>query len=156
MKRVSKTVLAASAFTCATLLSFGWCDQGGIFLSVESAQARVARQAMPMTATSVARRQPRRGYYGTAAAVGAGIAAAGTAAAVAATSPGWGSGPYYTGTGYFTGGPYYQGPGYYGGGPYAAYGSYGYPAQDYATRNGFVCHPGTMVRLDDGRMYPCQ
>jgi hypothetical protein len=135
MKHVSKPVLAASAFTCATLLSFGWCDQGGLSLSVESAQARVARQATPMTATSVARRQARRGTYGTAAAVGAGIAAAGTAAAVAATSPGWGQGPYYTGTGYYNGGPSYRGAGYYGGGPYAAYGSYGYPAQDYYTRH---------------------
>ena len=41
---------------------------------------------------------------------------------------------------------------YYGsGGPYAYYGG-----QDYATRNGFVCQPGTMVRLEDGRMHPCQ
>jgi len=30
------------------------------------------------------------------------------------------------------------------------------PVQDYATRNGFVCRPGTMVRLDDGLQYPCQ
>ena len=155
MKHVSKPVLAASAITCATLLSFGWSGHGGVSLSVGSAQAaRVARAATPMTATSAARRHARRGY-GTAAAVGAGIAAAGTAAAVAATSPGWGSDPYYTGTGYRTGGPRYR-AGYYGGDPYAAYGSYGYPAEDYATRNGWVCHPGTMVKLDDGRMYPCQ
>ena len=48
---------------------------------------------------------------------------------------------------------YYGAPApYYGsGGPYAYYG-----AQDYATRNGFVCQPGTMTRMDDGRMYPCQ
>jgi hypothetical protein len=46
------------------------------------------------------------------------------------------------------------GMGYYSGGPYAAYGSY--PVQDYATRNGFTCHPGTMVKLDDGQMYRCQ
>jgi hypothetical protein len=49
--------------------------------------------------------------------------------------------------------PYYGGAGYYSGGPYAAY---GYPVQDYATRNGFVCRPGTTVRLDDGLQYPCQ
>jgi hypothetical protein len=152
MNHVKKAVIAASAFACATLLSFGSGQQGGVSLSVESAQARIGRPATPVSVAGVARRQARRGYYGTAAAVGAGVAVAGTAAAVA-TSPYWGSGPYYTGTGYYNGGPYYTGAGYYGGGPYAAY---GYPAQDYATRNGWVCHPGTMVKLDDGRMYPCQ
>jgi hypothetical protein len=156
MKHVRKVVVAASAFACATLLSFGWGEQGRMSLSVESAQARVGRPATPMSVAGVARRQARRGYYGTAAAVGAGVAAVGTAAAVAATSPYWGQDPYYTGTGYYGGGPYHRGAGTYGGGPYAAYGSYGYPAQDYYTRNGFVCHPGTMVKLDDGRMYPCQ
>jgi hypothetical protein len=62
-------------------------------------------------------------------------------------------GPYYGGTGYYSGGPYYQGSPNYTVGPYAAY---GYPAQDYATRNGFVCQPGTTVTLDDGKKYPCQ
>jgi len=56
------------------------------------------------------------------------------------------------GAGIATAGYYGAAAPYYGsGGPYAYYG-----AQDYATRNGFVCQPGTMVRLDDGRMYPCQ
>src|SRR5881275_51077 len=131
MKHVRKTALAASAFTCAALLSFGWSEQGGISLSIESAQARVGR---PMTATSaagVARRHDRR-----AGAVGAGAAAAGTAAAigtagaVAATSPnwGWGGTPYQTGTGYSAGGPYYGGnvrgarAAYYGGNPPAPLG----------------------------------
>ena len=155
MKNVSKSVLAASAITCATLLSFNWSGSS-VSLSVEGAQARAARAAMPMTATSAARRHARRGYYGTAAAVGAGVAAVGTAAAVAAGSPYWGSDPYYTGTGYYAGGRRYHGAGYYSGGPYAAYGSYGYPAEDYATRNGFVCHPGGTVKLEDGRTYPCQ
>jgi hypothetical protein len=26
----------------------------------------------------------------------------------------------------------------------------------YATPNGFVCQPGTMTRMDDGRMYHCR
>ena len=142
MKNVRKVALAASAFTRAALFSFGWAEQGGISLSVESAQARVGRPATTVSAAGVARRQARRGGYGYGAgAVAAGAVAIGTAAAVAATSPDWRGGPYYSGTGY------------YGGGPYA---SYGYPVQDYATRNGWVCHPGTMVKLDDGRMYPCQ
>jgi hypothetical protein len=79
---------APSAFACAALFSFGWAEQGGISLSVESAQARVGRPATPVSAAGVARRQARRGGYGyRAGAVAAGAAAIGTAAAVAATSP---------------------------------------------------------------------
>lgn len=155
---LSKVAIATSTFTLATLLSFGWGEQRGISLSVESAQARVGRPLTPMSVAGVARRQNRRAAYGYGAgAVGAGLAGAavvGTAAAVAATSPnwGWGGGPYYTGTGYYGGAGYYGGPRYYGG----SYAAYGYPAQSYASRNGWVCQPGTMVKLDDGRMYPCQ
>jgi hypothetical protein len=127
MKHARKTALAASAFTCAALLSFGWSEQGGISLSIDSAQARVGRPLTPVSAAGVARRQNRRAVYG-AGAVGAGAAAVGTAAAigtagaVAATSPNWGwGGPYQTGTGYNAGGPYYGGSvrgaraAYYGG-----------------------------------------
>ena len=108
MKHARKTALAASAFTCAALLSFGWSEQGGISLSIESAQARVGRPMTPVSAAGVARRHNRRAVEG-AGAVGAGAAAAGTAGAVAATSPnwGWGGPPYQTGTGYSAGGPYY-------------------------------------------------
>jgi hypothetical protein len=107
MKNVRKAALAASAFACAALFSFGWAEQGGISLSVESAQARVGRPATPVSAAGVARRQARSGGYGyRAGAVAAGAAAIGTAAAVAATSPYSGSGPYYTGRGYYGGGPY--------------------------------------------------
>src|SRR5947199_10359147 len=124
MKYVRKTALAASAFTCAALLSFGWSEQGGISLSIESAQARVGRPMTPASAAGVARRHNRRAVYG-AGVVGAGAAAVGTAAAigtagaVAATS---------TGTGYHAGGPYYSGnvrsarAAYYGGYPSAAWG----------------------------------
>lgn len=151
MKHVRKAVLAASAFTCAALFSFGWSQQEGISLSVESAQARVGRPLTPVSVAGVARRQNRRAAYGYGAGVaGAGLvgaAAVGTAAAVAATSPAWGwGGAPYAGTNY------YGSRGYYGG-PYAAY---GYPAESYATRNGWICQPGTMVKLDDGNMYPCQ
>ena len=128
MKHVRKTALAASAFTCAALLSFGWSEQGGISLSIESAQARVGRPMTPASAAGVARRHNRRAVYG-AGVVGAGAAAVGTAGAVAATSPnwGWGGNPYQTGTGYYAGGPYYGGnvrgarAAYYGG-PSAAWG----------------------------------
>lgn len=149
MKSVTKATLAASAFAFAALFSFGWSGQSGISLSVESAEARVGRPLTPVSVAGVARRQQRRAVYGTGLA-GAGVvgaAAIGTAAAVAAGAP------YYGGTGYYAGGPYYQGAQYYGSGPYAAY---AYPVQDYAKRNGFLCQPGTMTKLDDGRMYPCQ
>ena len=138
MKHASlgKTAIAVSVFACATMLSFDWTEQKGVSLSVESAQARFGRPLTPVSVAGVARRQGRRAAIG-AAAVGAGVVGAGIATAgyYGATAP------YYGATA-----PYYG-----GGGPYAYYG-----AQDYATRNGFVCQPGTMVRLDDGRMYPCQ
>ena len=148
-KHVGKSAIAVSAFACAALFSFGSSEQGGLSLSVESAQARVGRPLTPVSVAGVARRQTRRAVYGAgvagAAAVGT-AAAIGTAAAVGATAP------YYGRPGYYGGGPYYGGPGYYsGGGPYAYYGT-----QDYATRNGFVCTPGGWVKLDDGRQYRCQ
>jgi hypothetical protein len=134
MRMSLRTVaIATSTFACAALLSFGWSQQTGVSISVESAQARVGRPLTPVSVAGVARRQTRRAVYGAGI---AGAAAVGTAA-------------YYGGAG----GPYYQSASYYGGGPYA---SYGYPAQDYATRNGWVCHPGTMVKLDDGLMHRCQ
>ena len=155
MRKVRKAAIAVSAFACAAIFSFNWSEQGTILLSVESAQARVGRPLTPVSVAGVARRQTRRAVYGAGI---AGAAVVGTAAAVAATSYYGGSGyyaggPYYGGTGYYSGGPYYQGNSYYTG-PRAAYGAY--PVQDYATRNGFVCQPGTMVTLDDGRQYPCQ
>ncbi|MGY2909662.1 hypothetical protein [Bradyrhizobium sp. URHC0002] len=134
MKHARKTALAASAFTCAALLSFSWSEQGGISVSIESAQARVGRPLTPVSGAGVARRHNRRAVYG-AGVVGAGAAAVGTAAAigtadaVAVTSPnwGWGGNPYQTGTGYYAGSPYYGGnvlgarATYYGG-PSAAWG----------------------------------
>ena len=156
MKNVRKAAIAVSAFACAAIFSFHGSDQGGIVMSVESAQARVGRPLTPVSVAGVARRQTRRAVYGAGI---AGAAVVGTAAAVAAA-------PYYGGSGYYAGGPNYGGAGYYGGGPYyqgatyyrgdprAAYGAY--PPQDYATRNGFVCQPGSLVTLDDGRQYPCQ
>ena len=133
---LGKTAIAVSVVACATMLTFDWSEQKGVSLSVDSAQARVGRPLTPVSVAGVARRQGRRAAIG-AAAVGAGVVGAGIATAgyYGATAP------YYGATA-----PYYG-----GGGPYAYYG-----AQDYATRNGFVCQPGTMVRLDDGRMYPCQ
>jgi hypothetical protein len=129
MKKVRVAALAVSAFACAAIFSFDW-SQDGISISVESAQARVGRPLTPVSVAGVARRHTRRAVYGAGI---AGAAVVGTGAAVAAA-------PYYGGTGYYTGAPYH-------GGSYAAY---GYPVQ------GTICQPGSWVRLDDGRQYPCQ
>jgi hypothetical protein len=93
MKRLSlgKIAIATASFACTALLSFGWSEQRGVSLSIESVQARVGRPLTPVSVAGVARRQYRRGAYG----YGAGVAGAGLAAgaigtaAVAATSP-WG------------------------------------------------------------------
>jgi hypothetical protein len=125
--RLSKVAIATSTFTFATLLSCGWCEQRGVSLSVESAQARVGRPLTPMSVAGVARRQNRRAAYGYGAGVvGAGLAAGAIgAAAVGATSPyGYygGSPNVGTGWGYYGGGP--TGWSYYGGYPGGYYGGY--------------------------------
>ena len=106
-----KIAIAATTFACATLFSFGWSEQRGVSLSIESAQARVGRPLTPVSVAGVARRQYRRGAYGYGAGVvGAGLAAGaiGTAAVVAATSPyGYYSGGPYAATGLGWGGGYY-------------------------------------------------
>src|SRR6202795_304809 len=177
MKHARKTALAASAFTCAALLSFGWSEQRGLSLSVEKAEARVGRPLTPVSVAGVARRQNRRAAYG-AGVVGAGAAAVGTAGAGAGTSPhwGWGGGPYRTG--YYAGSPYYGGTvrgaraAYYGGYPSAAPAAnagppfhavrayyaggpwYGYSGwDDYKARNGITCTPGR-ARRRSGRPAP--
>jgi hypothetical protein len=149
MKHLKAATLAASAFAIAASFSIGWSEQGGISLSVESAQARVGRPATPVSAAGVARRHARRGVYGVG--YGAGAAAVGTAAAVAGA-------PYYYGAGtYPQGGPDY-GPGTAANAYYMGYNNFmGYNNyEEYAKRNGIVCRRGTMVKLDDGKMYPCQ
>jgi hypothetical protein len=124
---LGKAALAVSVFTCATMLSFGWSEPKGVSLSIERAQAQMSDPYTP----GVTRRQARRTAAG-AAAVDAGVAGAGVAAA-----------GYYGATA-----PYY--------GSYAYYGGPGAWSQDYAARNGIICQPGTMVRLEDGLMHNCQ
>jgi hypothetical protein len=128
---LGKVALAVSVFACATMLSFDWTEQKGASLSIERAQAQMSDPYTP----GVTRRQARR----TAAAVGAGAVAAGATAA------------YYGGGGPYA---YYGGDG--GGGPSGYYSGPGAWSQDYATRNGIICQPGTMVRLEDGLMHRCQ
>jgi hypothetical protein len=169
MKQMSLTTaaIAASAFAGAALLSFGWSEERGVSLSVESAQARVGRPLTPVSVAGVARRQARRSVYGAGA---YGAAAVGTAAAVAATSPlGWGGNPYYNSNvrgaraAYYGGSPsagmisglgtrHYAVTAYYGGAPWYGYNGW----DDYAARNSIKCKPGTLIKLDDGLMYNCQ
>ena len=127
--------IATSAFACATLLSFGWSEQSGVSLSVESAQARIGRPWTPLSVAGVARRHYRRAAVG-AAVVGAGLAAG-------AYYGGYGTGGYYGTYGGYPGGYYgaYSGypSGYYGtyaaggypGGYYGAYAAGGYPGSYY-------------------------
>jgi hypothetical protein len=131
---LGKVALAVSVFACATMLSFDWTEQKGASLSIERAQAQMSDPYTP----GVTRRQARRTAAG-AAAVGAGAVAAGATAA------------YYGGGGPYA---YYGGDG--GGGPYGYYSGPGAWSQDYAARNGIICQPGTMVRLEDGLMHRCQ
>src|SRR6478672_5389614 len=98
-------VIATSAFACASLMSFSWSEQGGVSLSVESAQARVGRPLSPVSVAGVARRQTRRAVYG-AGVVGAGAYAAGGYYG--------GGGPYAVGGYYGGGGPCASAPGYSG------------------------------------------
>jgi hypothetical protein len=120
--------IATSAFACATLLSFGWSEQSGVSLSVESAQARIGRPWTPLSVAGVARRHYRRAAYG----YGAGVVGAGLAAR--AYYGGYPSGYYGAYGGYASGyyGTYAAGgyPGAYGGYPSGYYGAYaagGYP-----------------------------
>ena len=159
MKHLKKATLAASVIAIAASFSLGWSEQGSISLSVDNAQARVGRPLTPMSGAGVARRHARRGGYGYGVA-GVGAAALGTAAVVAGAPYAYGA---YQGHGaYQPGGGPYGGPDY---GPGTAASAYrmgynnymGYNNdEEYAKRNGIVCRPGTMVKLDDGKMYPCQ
>jgi hypothetical protein len=103
---LGKIAIATATFACTALLSFGWSEQRGVSLSIESAQARVGRPLTPVSVAGVARRQYRRGAYGygagvvAPAVVGAGLAV-GAAAVATAASP-WG---YYGNNG--GGGGYY-------------------------------------------------
>jgi len=134
MRTMTRIAITASAAACATVFSLGWSEQGGVSLSVESAQARIGRPLTPLSGAGVARRQYRRGAYGGYGGYGYGVGAAalGTAAVVG-TAAAVASSPYY-------------GPGYYGGGPYgpgvlgarAAYYGYGAPAATCATGEGCV------------------
>jgi hypothetical protein len=119
-----KIAIATTALTYATLFSFGWSEQRGVSLSIESAQARVGRPLSPVSVAGVARRNYRRGGYGYGAGVvGAGVAAAaiGTAAVVATSPVAYYGQPSYAGAYAYGGaGPGWAG-GYYARSPWGSY-----------------------------------
>jgi len=130
--------IATSAVVCATLLSFGWSEQSGVSLSVESAQARFGRPWTPLSVAGVARRHYRRAAYG----YGAGVVGAGLAAG--AYYGGFGTDGYYGTDGGYPGSHY----GTYGGYPGGYYGAYAYPGYygDYAHRSYVTGRPTLFPR----------
>jgi uncharacterized protein (DUF2141 family) len=78
MRKISlkRAVLATAVLALGTLGSAGSSPSDGLWLSIESAQARVGRPATPVSVAGVARRTTRRAVVGGAA---VGAAAAGTA-----------------------------------------------------------------------------
>ena len=132
--------IATSAFSCATLLSFGWSEQSGVSLSVESAQARIGRPWTPLSVAGVARRQYRRAAYG----YGAGVVGAGLAAR--AYYGGYGTGGYY---GTYGGYPSRYYGGYAAGGYPGGYYGAGYPGSyygGYANRSYITGRPTLIPR----------
>ena len=102
-----KIAIATTAFACATLFSVGWSEQRGVSLSIESAQARVGRPLTPVSVAGVARRNYRRGAYGS----GTGVVGAGVAAAAIGTAAVAATGDYaYQRSGPFAPAAYYGGP----------------------------------------------
>jgi hypothetical protein len=97
MRQMMRNVaIAASTVACAALLSFGWSEQRGVSLGVESAQGADRSTVDPIQLAGVARRQYRRSGYGL------------FAAAVAATTSPWNYDDYYCYGVPYTGGYYYR------------------------------------------------
>jgi hypothetical protein len=155
MKQMSPTKLAIAGSTvvCAALLSFGWSEQRGVSLSVESAQARVGNPLTPVSAAGVARRHHRRagygyGYYGGGQYAGNPNNVGGL---VGGDDPGTAPSPRYTGAGY-------AGRPYYGTGVWNAQASYAAPMGSggwYLTPSGMACPSGTWVTGGDGLPFRC-
>ena len=150
-KSFGKIAVATATLTCATLFSFGWSEQRGASLSIESAQARVGRPLTPVSVAGVARRNYRRAAYGYGAgAVGVGLAAAaiGTAA-VAAAAPGGYYAPGYYRSGAYAPTAYYGDPSYAGSYAYAGGGS-GWSGGYYATS------PWGFYECQPNHVYQCR
>jgi len=133
---LGKSLIAISAVAVATLFSVGWSEQGGLSLSVQSAQAR-------------ARLYVGRYYYNPFRADLTGVPWNAVRAYYAggpwcATGVGFGTGVGYgTGLGFGTG---------WWAGRWGCYSGW----DDYAQRNGIGCTPGSIVKGGDGINYVCQ
>jgi hypothetical protein len=66
MKQVSikRAFLVAAVVACGVAGSFGWQQNDGLSLSIDSAQARVGRPLTPVSVAGVARRTTRRAVVG--------------------------------------------------------------------------------------------
>jgi len=104
--------IASATFACATMLSLGWSEQGGVSLSSNQASAQARVVIRPYASSAV--------YFHSA------------------------DLPWYAVRAYYDGGPW--------SGDRYSYASW----QDYATRNGIGCVPGTAIKGQDGIMYRCQ
>jgi hypothetical protein len=131
MKQIGlrKFAIATSTLAFAALFSVGWSEQGGLSLSVDTAQAQPRRlyvspryypNPYDPTITGLSWYAVRAYYAG---------------------GPWCGVG---TGVGYGTAGAW--------GGSWTCYTGW----DDYAQRNGIGCTPGTLVKGGDGIMYACQ
>ena len=130
MKQIGlrKLAIATSTVAVATLLSAGWSEQGGLSLSVDTAQARrlyvsphYRYNPFNPTITGLSW-DAVRAYYAGGPWCGAGPTGYGAAA-----NAGWA-------------------------GTWGCYSGWA----DYAQRNGIGCEPGTLVKGGDGIMYVCQ
>jgi hypothetical protein len=73
---IKRALLATAVLAVGALVSPGWSPNGGVSLSIDSAQARVGRPLTPVSVAGVARRTTRRAVVG-GAAVGAAAYGAG-------------------------------------------------------------------------------
>jgi hypothetical protein len=171
MKPLMKLSIAGSTVVCAALLSFGWSEQRGVSLSVESVQAGSTRAAYAYSRGSRYYGNPnnRGGLVGgDDPGTGGGFGRPYYAGVVRPAYSGLGFGffglgqPYYTAPHYspynpyradLSGLPWYGVRAYYAGGPWY-YGTRGWA--DYAARDGIVCTPGSIVKGGDGINYVCQ
>jgi hypothetical protein len=64
MKKIKRALLAAAVVACGVSGSIDWSQNGGLSLSVDSAQARVGRPLTPVSVAGVARRTTRRAVVG--------------------------------------------------------------------------------------------
>jgi hypothetical protein len=135
MKRMNLRAfaIATSTVAFATLFSVGWSEQRGISLSVDGAQARTRLYVHPYYYSPYRADLSGLSWYAVRA-----YYAGGPWCGVAPTGVGFGVG-YGA-----AGGPW--------GGSWTCYSGW----DDYKSRNGIGCDPGTIVKGGDGIDYVCQ